>query len=350
MRSSAPPSPGEALRSGWRGQDATARWILAIVIVMTVVGMGASALTSYALGWRVLRFLVDTLFLFALLLCVATPAAMQRPPKRDPPRTRRERGRRLLSILGDFVLRCMTLILATAVILGLLTAPSTNAAIVIWRICTAASAAIVLNSRLLGALWSARLRLITMAIAGIEIVAFVATLSIDIPAILQSADLAAGVALKDAIARGIVPAATADIFHYMGPHPFRGALDGVLAMPRTHQSLDCAITSSQPPATSGYASQRGVVDYVLPIYVRCSPGMERLASFVTNLRSEATPDERANDIRRCGSVSAGAAAAAIEALRNAPAAQKRIVELFPVCDVGEDPIHATACCTSRPRN
>ncbi|HLX25423.1 MAG TPA: hypothetical protein VKR05_00405 [Candidatus Cybelea sp.] len=310
---------------------------------MTVAGMFASALTPYAIGWRLLRFSVDTLFLIALLLIVATPSAMERPAKRPPAPTPGERARRALEILGTVVLRLLTFGLAFAVVVGLLTAPSSNAALLIWRLCTAASAAIVLNSRLVNALWNGGsvLRLISTGIACIEVVAFVATLSIDIPAILQSADLATAAAIRDATSdqglilpngkRVVASPVVADVFHYLGSHPFRTALDGVIGMAQTHQSLDCAIMSNHDAPTTGYRSQKGVVDYVLPIYVECSPGLEKLDDFITALPYEATTEEQEQDIQACGSVLAGAGRTAMDALKNQPAAQARIASWLPAC-------------------
>jgi hypothetical protein len=322
--------------------------------------MVASLSTSYAVVWRLLRFLVDTLFLVALAMIVATPAAMQKPEKRPPATTARERLRRVLQFLGTVVLRFFTLILAAAIIVGLITAPSSNPAIVVWRLCTAVSAAIVLNSRLLGAFWSGgpALRAVSMGIAAIEIVAFVATISIDIPAFLQTADLAAGTAvaqLTSANGAEVPPFAAAwlgqrrsallqvqgnrvyaspvveDVFRFLGGHPFRRALDGVIAIPASHRSLDCAITANDDAPTSGYGSQKGVVNYVLPLYVQCSQDLAKLPAFVANLPDEATAAERAEDVRRCGSVESGAAQSAIDALLARPAAQAAIAAEFPKC-------------------
>lgn len=316
--------------------------------------------TSYAVQWRLLRFTVDTLFLIALVMIVATPAAMQKPEKRPPAASNRERVQRALQLIGAIVLRFFTLVLAAAILVGLLTAPSSNAAIVVWRICTAVSAVIVLNSRLLAAFWSGgpALRAVSMGIAGIEIVAFVATISIDIPAILQSADLAASAAVAQMTSndgaqvppfvaaalwrnrsglvqvdgnRVLASPVVADLFRYLGEHPFRRALDGVLAMPTSHRRLDCAITGNDDPPTAGYRSQRGVVDYVLPTYVQCWVDPAKLRDFVANLPAEATPAERADDVRRCGSVLAGAAQDAVDAMRGRPIVQAFIARTFPKC-------------------
>ncbi|MBV8435364.1 MAG: hypothetical protein JO029_13885 [Candidatus Eremiobacteraeota bacterium] len=336
------------------------RWILAAVLVTTVAGMVASMSTSYALQWRALRFTVDSLFLIALLMIVATPAAMQKPVKPPPPGSGRERAVRVLQLLGTIVFRFFTLVLATAILVGLLTAPSNNASIIVWRLCTAVSAVIVLNSRLLAAFWAGgpALRAISMGIATIEIVAFIATISIDIPAFLQTADLASGAVVAqltssdgaevphfvaaavlhnrstllhvngDRIAASPV---VADLFHYLGSRPFGHALEGVVGMPFSHRSLDCAITANDDAPVSGYRSQKGVVDYVLPMYVQCSPDLAKLTAFVANLPGEATPAEAREDVRRCGSVVAGAAASARDALRGRPAARRRIADDFPPC-------------------
>jgi hypothetical protein len=345
-----------SLERGWEDHERFDRWILAIVIGVTVVGMCASALTPYSL----LRFTVDVLFFVALLMIVATPAAMGRAAVRPRPRGWREYVQRAFQRTEALVLQFLTLFIAGLIIVGLLTAPSANAAIIVWRFCTAISAAIVLNSQLLTALWTGgrALRLLSVGTACIQIVALVATISIDIPAILQSADLAnaamigkltspQGVSvppiLADAVRKNrrlsefleagkgriVATPAVADVFHFMGPHPFPAVLSGILVMPWSHQSIQCVVASNQASPTAGYRSQKGVVNYVLPIYLACSPGMEKLGAFIASLPSEATPQERAQDIRRCGSVEAGAAHAAIDALRWLPSAQARIRAMLP---------------------
>jgi hypothetical protein len=348
------------LERGWEEHDRLSRWILAAVIGVTVVGMCASALTPYSLEWRLLRFTVDVLFFAALLMIVATPAAMHRAARPSRPHGWKELLTSALRRTEALVLQFLTLLIAVLIIVGLLTAPSANAAIIVWRFCTAISAAIVLNSRLLTALWTGgrALRLLSIGSACIQIIALVATISIDIPAILQSADLANaamigrltspdGVTVPPILAaaikknrhlsefltagngRIVATPAVADVFHFMGPHPFPSVLSGMLGMRWSHKSIECVVASNDASPTSGYRSQKGVVDYVLPIYVVCSPGLQKLNAFIASLPSEATPRERAEDIRRCGSVEAGAAHSAANVLRGWPSVQARILSLLP---------------------
>jgi hypothetical protein len=350
----------DSLERGWEEHEPRDRWILAIVIGVTFIGMCASALTPYSLEWRLLRFTVDTLFFAALLMIVATPAAMRRAAARPRPHGWREWLGSAVRRTEALVLQFLTLLIALLIIVGLLTAPSANAAIILWRFCTAVSAAIVLNSRLLAALWTGgrALRLLSIGTACIQVVALVATISIDIPAILQSADLAnaamigrltspQGVSVPPVLAaaiknnrrlseffvagtdRIVATPAVADVFHFMGPHPFPSVLSGMLRMPWSHESIECVVASNEASPTAGYRSQKGVVDYVLPIYVACSPGLEKLGAFIASLPSEATPQERAEDVRRCGSVESGAAHSAIDALRFWPMAQERIRATLP---------------------
>jgi hypothetical protein len=364
-----------SLERGWEEHDRRSRWILAVVIGVTIIGMCASALTPYSLEWRLLRFTVDSLFFAALLLIVATPAAMRHAAMRSRPHGWKEYVRSAWRRTEALVLQSLTLLIAGLIIVGLLTAPSANAAIIVWRFCTAISAAIVLNSRLLTALWTGgrALRLLTIGTACIQIIALVATISIDIPAILQSADLAnaamigkltspEGVSVPPALAAAIrkhrrlsefltanndhvvATAAVADVFHFMGPHPFPAVLSGILGMPWSHESIECVVASNEASPTSGYRSQKGVVDYVLPIYVACSPGLEKLPAFIASLPSEATPEERTEDIRRCGSVEVGAAYSAIDVLRWWPRAQARIVALLPPNERPDGPASVTPNC------
>jgi hypothetical protein len=350
----------DSMRAGWRRHDRRSRYVVAIVTGVTIVGMCASALTPYPLPWRLLRFSVDSLFLAALLTIVATPEAMRHDKIRPALHNWQERLRYALRVIESAVLRFLTITIAVVIAVGLITAPSANAAVIVWRFSTAISAAIVLNSRLLKAFWTGgrALRSLSIAIAGIEIVALVATVSIDIPAILQSADLAnstliarvtssegilvpsgvADVIRKNRSFAGILTAtdnhviaspAVADVFHFLGPHPFAVVLDGIVRIPWTHQSIACVMASNDSAPTSGYRSQRGVVDYVLPIYVACSPELKKLPAFIANLPDEATQSERAADIRRCGSVRVGSAYNALESLRGQASAQSRILDLLP---------------------
>jgi hypothetical protein len=349
-----------SLERGWEEHDPRSRWILAAVIGVTVIGMCASALTPYSLEWRLLRFTVDVLFFAALLMIVATPDAMRHAQRRPNPRGWKAYLGFALQRTEALVLQFLTLLIAGLIIVGLLTAPSANAAIIVWRFCTAVSAAIVLNSRLLTALWTGghALRLLSLGTACIQIIALVATISIDIPAILQSADLANaamigkltspdGVTVPPVLAaavrsnrrlsefltasndRIVATSAVADVFHFMGPHPFPAVLSGMLDMPWSHRSIECVVASNEASPTSGYRSQKGVVDYVLPIYVACSPGLEKLGAFIASLPDEATPQEQAEDIRRCGSVESGAVHSAVDVLRGWPAVQARILRMLP---------------------
>lgn len=348
----------DALRTGWQSHDTRSRWLLAGVIAATLIGVVASAFTPYPPAWRILRLVVDALFLAALLVIVATPEAMQPPPQPPPPpATWATAPLRVLRGIGWLIAQVLIWTLATAIIVGLFTAPGENAAVIIWRVTTAVSAAVVVRSRLRHAFLhgSRALRILSGSIVGIEIVALIATLWIDVPAIVQSLDLAndgaiarlesrQGVLLPPGFAaviganprfkaafrtqddRIFATPEAASLFRFLGEHSFTIALHNVLTHP---EALGCAIARNPDAPTSGYASQTGVVSYVLPLYARCSPGLEKLAGFIDALPLEATPQERAADIRTCGSVRFGATYSAIASLRAQPAAQAAVIAMLP---------------------
>ena len=313
--------------------------------------MVASALTPYPLPWRLLRFTVDVMFLVALLIIVATPASMAPEPERPPPI--RAAITVLMSILGW--------ILAAIVLTGLLTAPDQHPAIIVWRISTAISAAIVLNSRLIYAFWNGGrvLRAISTGIAVIEVVALLATISIDIPAILQTTDLATeafeahittpeGISVSPALAtavrrdpslaaafdvrgdRLVASASMADVLRFIGPHPFRYVIPSMIDAVRSHKSFQCILAGSTQMPVAGYRSQNDVLYDLLPLYAMCSSDYAKIGGFIASIPAEATPKERDDDFRRCHSVSLAAMYGAYRALRGMPAAQAYVVTLLPL--------------------
>jgi hypothetical protein len=348
------------LRTGWGEHRTGSRFLLAAVICVTLCGMVASALTPYPLPWRLLRFAVDVMFLVALLIIVATPASMAPEPKKPVAVTIGERMRKALRAASSILMGFLGWLLAAIVLTGLLTAPDQHPAIVVWRISTAISAAIVLNSRLINALWNGGriLRAISTGIAFIEVIALVATISIDIPAILQTTDLATGafiaqitapqgIAVSPALATAVrrnpslaaafdvhdnrLSASTsmADVLRFMGTHPFRNVVTNIIDTVRTHKSVQCILSGDGQMPVTGYRSQNDVLYDLLPSYALCSNDYAKISGFIAGIPSEATPLERAEDIRQCGSLNLAATYGAYRALRAVPRAQAYVVTLLP---------------------
>lgn len=348
------------LRRGWGEHRTGSRLLLVAVICVTLCGMVASALTPYPLPWRLLRFAVDVMFLVALLIIVATPASMATEPKKPVAVTVGERMRNAFRAASSALMGFLGWLLAAIVLVGLLTAPDQHPAIVVWRISTAISAAIVLNSRLIHALWNGGriLRAISTGIAFVEIVALVATISIDIPAILQTTDLATdafvgrvtspeGVAVSPALATAIrrnrslavafdvhgnrVSASTsmADVLRFMGMHPFRNVVANIMDTVRAHKSVQCILSGDGQMPVAGYRSQNDVLYILLPSYALCSNDYSKISGFIAGIPGEATPQERAEDVRQCGSVNLAATYGAYRALRGIPRAQAYVVTLLP---------------------
>lgn len=342
--------------TGWSGHRTGSRLVLAAVICVTFCGMAASALTPYPLPWRLLRFAVDVMFLVAILIIVATPASMEPEPKRSSPLSIGSALRTASSVLMGF----LGWLLAAIILTGLLTAPGQHPAIVIWRISTAISAAIVLNSRLIYALWNGGriLRAISTGIAFIEVIALIATISIDIPAILQTTDLATaafiahvtapqGIAIPPALATAVrqnrslaaafevrgerLAASTsmADVLRFMGPHPFRNVITNMIDAVRAHKPFQCILAGDWQMPVAGYRSQNDVLYNLLPSYAMCSSDYAKISSFIAGIPAEVTLQERAEDIRRCGSVSLAAIYGAYRALQGISRAQAYVVTLLP---------------------
>lgn len=349
----------DLLRTGWAEHRLGSRVLLAAVICVTLCGMVASALTPYPLPWRLLRFAVDVMFLVALLIIVATPASMVPEPK-PAAVTAGERLGNALRAASAMLMGFLGWLLAAIVLTGLLTAPDQHPAIVVWRISTAISAAIVLNSRLIYALWNGGriLRAISTGIAFVEIIALIATISIDIPAILQTTDLATGafiarvtspqgIAVSPELATAIqrnrslaaafdvhdnrLSASTsmADVLRFMGMHPFRHVVTNIVDTVRAHKSFQCILSGDGQMPMAGYRSQNDVLFILLPSYALCSNDYAKISRFIAGIPDEATPQERAEDIRQCGSVELTATYGAYRALRGMPRAQAYVVTLLP---------------------
>jgi hypothetical protein len=348
------------LRTGWSAHRTGSRVLLAAVICVTLCGMVASALTPYPLPWRLLRFAVDVMFLVALLIIVATPASMAPEPKKPIAVTIRERMGNALRVASSILMGFLGWLLAAIVLTGLLTAPDQHPAIVVWRISTAISAAIVLNSRLIHALWNGGriLRAISTGIAFVEVIALVATISIDIPAILQTTDLATdafvaqvtapqGIAVSPELATAIrrnrslaaafdvhdnrVSASTsmADVLRFMGTHPFRNVVTNIIGTVRAHKSVQCILSGDGQMPIAGYRSQNDVLYILLPSYALCSNDYAKISGFIAGIPAEATPQERAEDVRQCASVNLAATYGAFRALRGLSRAQAYVVMLLP---------------------
>lgn len=367
------------LRTGWGEHRTGSRFLLAAVICVTLCGMVASALTPYPLPWRLLRFAVDVMFLVALLIIVATPASMAPEPRKPVAVTIGERIRNALHGASSILMGFLGWLLAAIVLTGLLTAPDQHPAIVVWRISTAISAAIVLNSRLIYALWNGGkiLRAISTGIAFVEVIALVATISIDIPAILQTTDLATGafvahvtapqgIAISPTLATAVrrnpslaaafdvhgnrLSASTsmADVLHFMGAHPFRNVVMNIVDTVRNHRSFQCILSGDGQMPLAGYRSQNDVLYILLPSYALCSDDYAKIAGFIAAIPGEVTPQERVEDIRQCGSLKLAATYGAYRALRGMLRAQAYVVTLLPAeergyASPGELPIGFAPC-------